>query len=85
MSILVGVSGVAMLLLSGSLHLGVLTIIGLIMVALGVIGGFVSSAIESANDTTAWGMRPEDGLQKPTADKGQLPLGGYTSGHRRAV
>ena len=82
LSILVGVSGIGMLFLSGALNLGVLTVIGLIMVALGIISGFVSTAIESTTDITVWTTRPEEGLQNPNADKGQLPLGGYTHGPR---
>ena len=69
-----------MLFLSSALNLGVLTIIGLIIVALSIISGFVSSAIESTTDITVWTTRPEEGLQKPNADKGQLPLGGYMPG-----
>ncbi len=80
--ILIGVLGVGVLLLSGALHMSILTIIGLVLVALGVIGGIVSNAIERPTDKPLWYTRPEEGLRKPLADKGQLPLGGYIHGPR---
>ncbi len=80
--VLISVLGVGMLLLSGALHLGILTIIGLILVALGIIGGLISNMIESPTDKPLWNTRSEEGMRKPLADKGQLPLGGYTHGPR---
>jgi hypothetical protein len=71
-----------MLFLSGTLGLGIVTMIGIVMVIVGIVGGLVSTAIEEDRDSTSWDARSDDGLQKPTMDKGQLPLGGYTSGHK---
>ena len=82
LSALLGVGGIGMLLLSGTLGLGIVTMIGLVMVTVGIVGGLVSTAIEENRDSTSWTTRPDDGLQKPTMDKGQLPLGGYTPGHK---
>ncbi len=82
LSILLAVCGIGLLFLSGALHLSVLTISGLVLVVLGIIGGLASNAIENTTDITLWSTRPEEGLQKPTTDKGQLPLGGYTHGPR---
>jgi hypothetical protein len=76
LSHLLGVSGIGMLFLSGALGLSILTLIGLAMVAVGIVGSLVSNAIEEKRDP----RRPDDGFQKPPMDKGQLPLGGYTRG-----
>jgi hypothetical protein len=78
LSVLLGVGGMGMLLLSGTLGLGIVTMIGIVMVMVGIVGGLVSTAIEEDRDSTSWATRSDDGLQKPTMDKEQLlPLGGY--------
>ena len=82
LSLLLGVGGIGMLLLSGALGLGILTLIGLVMVTVGIAGSLVSNAIEEKRDSTSWTTKPDDGLQNPPMDKGQLPRGGYTPGPR---
>jgi hypothetical protein len=82
LSVLLGIVGFGMLFLSGALGLGFVTIIGLVMIAAGIAGGLMSAAIEEGRDSTSWTTKPDEESKMPTKDKGQLPLGGYTSGHR---
>jgi hypothetical protein len=82
LSVLLGVGGIGMLLLSSVLGSSIVAIVGMVMLPIGIVGGLVSNAIEETNDATSWSTRSDDGLQKPTTDKGQLPLGGYTHGPR---
>jgi len=80
LSVLWELVGIGMLFLSVILGLGiVVTIISMVMVTVGIVGALVSNAIEETSDITSWSTRPDDGVKKPTSDKGQLPLGGYTS------
>ena len=80
LSVLWGLVGIGMLFLSVILGLGiVVTIISMVMVTVGIVGALVSNTIEETSDITSWSTRPDDGVKKPTSDKGQLPLGGYTS------
>ena len=76
LSIFLGIGGIGMLFLAGMLKLNIIVTIGFVMIIVGIAGALVSNAIEESHDITSWNTK---GLQKPTADKGQLPLGGYTS------
>lgn len=82
LSALLVVVGFGMLFLSGILGARIGTMIGMVLLIIGIVGALVSNAIAKDRDTTSWSTRSEDGLQKPTTDKGQLPLGGYTSGRK---
>jgi hypothetical protein len=81
--VLLGVSGVALLLLGFSIGIGILDLIGFVLLLLGALAGLVSNALRTdEQDPTSWTYRPNEGLQNPTGDKSQLPIGGYTSGQR---
>ncbi|HEY4387192.1 MAG TPA: hypothetical protein VGN34_22275 [Ktedonobacteraceae bacterium] len=78
LSVLLGIGGFVVLILSITFSLGIVTIIGVGMAIVGMVGSFVSAVIEEDKDITSWSVRPVDGLKKPTMDKEQLPIGGYT-------
>ena len=77
------VGGVASLILGFTMSIGILGVIGFVLMSLSAIAGLISNALRTdEQEPTSWTNRPEEGLQHPTKDKAQLPLGGYTSGPR---
>jgi hypothetical protein len=63
--------------------IGILGVIGFVLMSLSAIAGLISNALRTdEQEPTSWTYRPKEGLQHPTKDKAQLPLGGYTSGPR---
>jgi len=81
--VLTGTGGVASLLIGFTIGIGILNAIGFVLLLLSAIVGLISNALRTdEQDTTSWKYIPEEGLQPPTKDKSQLPLGGYTSGQR---
>lgn len=85
LSILLGVVGIGMVLLSVAFGLGIVMPIGIVIALLSIVGGLVSAAIEEDKDVTSWSTRPDDGLQNPTKDKGQFHLAGILQGLSRRV
>ena len=77
------VGSVASLLLGFTMSIGMLGVIGFVLMLLSTLAGLISNALRTdEQEPTSWTYRPEEGLQNPTKDKAQLPLGGYTSGPR---
>jgi len=81
--VVIGACGVASLLLGFTIGIGILIVIGFVLLLLSAIAGLISNALKSdERDPNSWTYIPDEGLQPPTKDKAQLPLGGYTSGQR---
>jgi hypothetical protein len=81
--VLMSVGGVALFLLSFSFGVGILAPIGFVLLLLGALAGLIGNALRTdEQDPKSWTYRPDEGLQPPTKDKSQLPIGGYTSGQR---
>jgi len=72
-----------MLLLALIFHLGQLAVIGTVMILGGIVAGLASSLREGTTDTTSWSNRSEDGLGKPTRDKGNSHLAAIPLGRRK--
>jgi hypothetical protein len=84
-SALVGAVSIVLFFLDWTIGIGSLGVAGFVLILLSVVTGLVSSAVRAetdVQDSTSWTYRPVEGLQQPTADKSQLPLGGYSSGQR---
>src|SRR5229473_2351971 len=80
---LLGLSELGMLLLALIFHLGQLAVIGTVMILGGIVAGLASSLREGTTDTTSWSNRSEDGLGKPTRDKGNSHLAAIPLGRRK--
>ena len=81
--VLMSIGGVALLLLGFGLGIGILDLVGFVFLLLGALAGLVSNAVRTGEqDANSWTYIPDEGLQSPTKDKSQLPMGGYTSGQR---
>ncbi|HLG77001.1 MAG TPA: hypothetical protein VKX46_11345 [Ktedonobacteraceae bacterium] len=76
-SILIAVGGMGLLFLSGMLHQEVVTILGWVLIAAGLLGSFVSLAIDDAPSARRQEEQPPD-----SPDRGQLPPSWYSSGRR---
>lgn len=72
--------GIGMLFLSGALDQYSITVIGWVMIGVGIVGSLIGRAIQAKTESSPWELRPNDEFQKPTLDKGQLPLGCYSPG-----
>jgi len=79
LSILLAICGLGLLFLGGALSFSILSMIGLGILIVGIIGALVSNAIERSNDMTLWSYQPTGGLPNPTVDEEQFPLGEYTT------
>ena len=78
-----GAGGVTSLLLGFTIGIGILNLIGIVLLLLSALAGLISNTLRTdEQDPGSWTYRPDEGLQPPTKDKSQLPLGGYTSGQR---
>lgn len=82
-SALLGAGGIALFFLGLTIGIGPFGVTGAVLMLVSIATGLVSAAVRSETDVqdpTSWTYRPEEGLQPPTADKSQLPPGGYSSG-----
>jgi hypothetical protein len=81
--VFMSIGGVALLLLGFSFGIGILDLVGFVLLLVGALAGLVSNALRTdEQDPNSWTYIPDEGLQPPTKDKSQLPIGGYTSGQR---
>jgi TM2 domain-containing membrane protein YozV len=81
--VLMGISGVASLLLGFTIGIRIFVVIGFVFLLLSALAGLVSNALSTdMQDPTSWTYKPKEGLQLPTEDKSQLSMGGYTPGPR---
>lgn len=81
--VVMGAGCVASFLLGFTIGIGILNVIGFVFLLLSAIAGLISNALRTdERDLDSWTYIPDEGLEPPTKDKSQLPIGGYTSGQR---